>query len=232
MRWLLEDMHGGGKDRVRRLVRRPQDELAASPRLRAELAAAEAADAHQGPRHDAARHAVGVEFEELLHGALHALAVPFETEQALRDRGLAKTPDVLLEMPLGVPVDGAGGGDRAGNAAAPAARAPLRVVNWIDSKAMFGDARTFREDHLPQLRAYVHRHGPGAVIYWFDFAQRVREVLAAEEGGELLGGVLVLDRFPTRVVLPGGETLCAEFYAPCADDDATAAILPLPPPPP
>ena len=58
MRWLLEDIHGGDRERVRRLVRAPRDELAASPRLLAELAAAEAADAHQGPRHDAARHAV------------------------------------------------------------------------------------------------------------------------------------------------------------------------------
>ena len=34
---------------------------------------------------------------------------------------------------------------------------------------MFGDPHTHEKETMAQLQGYVHRYGPGMVIYWFDF---------------------------------------------------------------
>ena len=85
-----------------------------------------------------------------------------------------------------------------------------RVVNWIDSKATFGDARLHRVQSAEQYQRYINRFGPGLVIYWHGF---LADLVApeAERGGEGSragfgsggggGGeeeeeVLVMDRFP------------------------------------
>jgi hypothetical protein len=49
--------------------------------------------------------------------------VPFESEQALRERGTSRTPDVLLSCPMGVRVKPKDAKDDG-----------WRVVCWIDSK--------------------------------------------------------------------------------------------------
>ena len=61
---------------------------------------------------------VGLEYEFVLTEHLRALGVPFWTEVGLRSQNEQKTPDVRLLEPLLV------------NGAA---------VNWIESKALFGD---------------------------------------------------------------------------------------------
>ena len=70
------------------------------------------------------------------------------------------------------------------------------LQNWIDSKGMFADLDTFRE-HSDQLAGYVHRYGPGLVIYWYGYI----------EGLPNLSGdnVLVLDQFPDNWIFPTGE---------------------------
>lgn len=45
-----------------------------------------------------------------------------------------------------------------------------KMVCWIDSKALFGDVNTHQASVLPQAEAYVHRFGPGLVLYWFGHA--------------------------------------------------------------
>ena len=42
-------------------------------------------------------------------------------------------------------------------------------MNWIDSKAMFGDGLTHSEYEAQQYSSYANRFGPGAVVYWFGF---------------------------------------------------------------
>mmetsp|Transcript_3869 Transcript_3869/g.5399 ORF Transcript_3869/g.5399 Transcript_3869/m.5399 type:complete len:300 (-) Transcript_3869:3516-4415(-) len=110
-------------------------------------------DGHYGPRHDQTRHDIGIEYEKRLNQYLDRLAVPFEDEDDLRKRGLAKTPDVLLSIPLGYLFN-----DNT-----------IRVINWIDSKALFATPHTYHTEHRQQLLGYVNRLGPGAVIYWFGF---------------------------------------------------------------
>lgn len=71
------------------------------------------------------------------------------------------------------------------------------VINWIDSKAMFADVATFREN-LPQFRAYNNRYGRGMVIYWHGFAEAVRGELADDM-------IIVRDCLPEDWIFPTGE---------------------------
>jgi hypothetical protein len=64
-------------------------------------------------------------------------------------RGVStKTPDFLLHRPL--TVDG-------------------MVINWIESKANFGDLVEVRRNFTKQLSAYVKLFGPGIVVYWYGY---------------------------------------------------------------
>ena len=50
------------------------------------------------------------------------------------------------------------------------------VVNWIDSKAMFGDNHTHFTHNGAQLRGYVNRFGPGMVVYWAGVVDTIGQV--------------------------------------------------------
>ena len=121
-------------------------------RLRREVAHAVEADHFCGPYVDRVKHIAGVEYEELLAQKLRALGVPFLTEQQLRKRGDAKTPDAWLPVPLLV---------------------RGRLVHWIDSKATFGDAASHTDYHAKQFSSYIHRFDAGLVIYWFGYDQSI-----------------------------------------------------------
>lgn len=100
-------------------------------RLRAQVAVAVQEDPYNGPYVDKVRQMVGVEYECLLQQKLAARSIPYLTEKDLRTRGDAKTPDALLTVPLLV---------------------HGRVINWIDSKATFGDPISHDEYYNNQYR--------------------------------------------------------------------------------
>lgn len=102
------------------------------------------------------------------HGAQcawHTHTPPVLTRGACccRAKGFAKTPDVKLSVPIGVV-------GRDGKA---------HVVNWIDSKAMFGDNHTHFTHNGAQLRGYVNRFGPGMVVYWAGVVDTIGQVAGA-----------------------------------------------------
>ena len=117
-----------------------------------EVANAVESDPFCGPHVDAVKRLAGLEYEALLGQKLRALGVPFLTEDALRMRGEAKTPDALLSVPLLV---------------------RGRVVHWIDSKATFGDPWSHLEYHDNQYSSYLNRFGAGLVIYWAGFDESI-----------------------------------------------------------
>lgn len=116
-----------------------------------ELSACVQHDEHHSPYLDSVRNLTGSAYESLLESHLARHGIPFVTEAAQRVTGLAhKTPDVRLLSPILV---------------------HGQLVNWIDSKAQFADAK-IKQQHLDtQLRSYVNRFGKGMVIYWLDFVE-------------------------------------------------------------
>lgn len=114
----------------------------------------------------------------MLNELLRSKHMCFETEEELRKKGKPKTPDVLFLIPMGLPDFGAEG----------------HVVNWIDSKAMFGDLDTYA-DHLEQIKGYVNRYGPGLVIYW-------NGCVSTLQSNDM---VAITDNFPDNWIFPTGE---------------------------
>lgn len=86
--------------------------------------------------------------------------------------GYPKTPDAILINPILV---------------------NSRPVNWIESKALFGDPKSHQEYALKQFRPYCNRYGPGLVIYWFNFVDELQE-----EANE--DGYMIMNDFPTDIV--------------------------------
>jgi len=123
---------------------------------------------------------VGREFEEILYSKLDEMQICYETEIEMRKRGKSKTPDVLLLIPMAV----RSGKDN-----------KYYIVNWIDSKGMFGDEDSFAE-HQEQLHGYINRYGHGMVIYWHG---------CVESLCDLMDNILVTDRFPDHWMFPTGE---------------------------
>ena len=113
---------------------------------------------------------MGQEREAGLLARLQAQGILFETEAGMRAQGYPKTPDALLAYPVDV------GG---------------HVVNWIESKALFGDAAAHGMYARDQYWPYYNRFGPGLVIYWFGFVEELNV------DGER--GILLMDRFPEHV---------------------------------
>eukprot|EP00250_Pteridium_aquilinum_P005612 c15684_g1_i1 orf=41-973(+) len=113
------------------------------------------------------RRVTGIEYEAHLCRQLQELGIPFQTENDLRAAGFSKTPDVKLEVPIAV---------------------KGRIVNWIDSKASFGDECSHKNQAELQFQRYVNRFGPGMVIYWFGFVDELNNH----------PDVLLLDSFPSK----------------------------------
>ena len=149
------------------------------------------------------------------------IGIPFETETDLRGRGTSRTPDILLSCPMGVLVPKADGTGK-----------EWKIICWIDSKvrthgkriprlhslhllslidtsldycqAMFGDVSTHQTSVLPQAEAYVHRYGPGMVLYWFGHAP-------IERLGNSQGDIAIVSyELPESFKWPTGETFNRE----------------------
>lgn len=73
-----------------------------------------------------------------------------------------------------------------------------KMVCWIDSKAMFGDVNVHQSSVLPQAEAYLHRFGPGLILYWFGHAPI--EMLQSKHGED----ILVTNSLPEIFLTPTG----------------------------
>ncbi|CAB4068219.1 Uncharacterized protein C15orf41,Uncharacterized protein C15orf41 homolog [Lepeophtheirus salmonis] len=116
------------------------------------------------------RHCIGAEYEQLVKNNLKKLDIAFLDENDLRDRGYDKTPDVKLEVPIAV--NGT-------------------IINWIESKALFGDKKSHKGYLDDQLWSYWNRFGPGLVIYWFGFIDELNDLET--------GKILLSDSFPENI---------------------------------
>ncbi|XP_072929847.1 CDAN1-interacting nuclease 1 [Epargyreus clarus] len=107
-------------------------------------------DNQYGPYADIIKQSIGLEYELRLERELRLMNITFSDENVLRARGYDKTPDFKLEVPIAV--DG-------------------YIINWIESKALFGDEENHSGYLKEQLLCYWNRFGPGLVIYWFGYLE-------------------------------------------------------------
>ncbi|XP_041969097.1 CDAN1-interacting nuclease 1 [Aricia agestis] len=107
-------------------------------------------DNQYGPHADIIKQSIGLEYELRLERELRLLNISFSDEKLLRMRGYDKTPDFKLDVPIAI--DGF-------------------IVNWIESKALFGDEENHMGYLKEQLICYWNRFGPGLVIYWFGYLE-------------------------------------------------------------
>jgi hypothetical protein len=95
----------------------------------------------------------------------------FHDEVYLRRHGYDKTPDLKLAVPC---------------------MYRGRVINWIESKASFGDLDSHQRYINEQLASYGNRFGAGIVIYWFGYLDKVLE---CKENSNM---IIVADQFPAN----------------------------------
>ncbi|XP_053614087.1 CDAN1-interacting nuclease 1 [Plodia interpunctella] len=107
-------------------------------------------DNQYGPYADTIKQSIGLEYELRLERELRLMNITFSDENVLRSRGYDKTPDFKLDVPIAV--DGF-------------------IVNWVESKALFGDEENHSGYLKEQLSCYWNRFGPGLVIYWFGYLE-------------------------------------------------------------
>jgi len=129
-------------------------------------------DTLYGPNIDVIKKSIGDEYEEILKDSLRFQKIPFKDENVLRTQGYDKTPDILLTVPVAV---------------------QGKIVNWVESKASFGDEFTHKNYLREQYWSYWNRFGSGLVIYWFGF---VEELSAQTEEK----GIVISDCLPNNII--------------------------------
>jgi hypothetical protein len=93
--------------------------------------------------------------EKIIEIELQKNGVEYKTEKDLRGK-YPKTPDFFFEKPL--KLDGI-------------------ELNWVESKALFGDPRTHKIYSKKQYEKYYELFGEGRVIYWFGNVDVIDETL-------------------------------------------------------
>ena len=139
-------------------------------RLSLEVSHAHHRDDNYGPTAEFIKHCIGQEYEIRLQNEIIDLNLCFLDEKEQRERGFDKTPDIKLEVPI--VIDGC-------------------IINWIESKALFGDVENHASYLQDQLWSYWNRFGPGMVIYWFGFIEELKH-------NTRHSGILVADSFPSK----------------------------------
>ena len=121
-----------------------EPETACSPELRDEIIEIRNADLVYSPEGNERQRKRGIWGESLLHEWLDGQGITYRTEEDLRGV-YEKTPDALLDTPM--LYNG-------------------KKINWVESKASFGDNTEFRFNSKKQLIPYTKLFGPGLVVYW------------------------------------------------------------------
>jgi hypothetical protein len=146
---ILFQEDGYSKKEFWKYVREP--ECISNPRTKKEIIEITEADTIYSPWGNDVQHKRGAWGETKLQDWLTSHNVTYRTEKDLRGK-FTKTPDCLLDAPL--KVNG-------------------WTVNWIESKASFGDRIEFNKNIRGQLSQYVEMFGPGLVVYWFGHVDEV-----------------------------------------------------------
>lgn len=91
--------------------------------------------------------------ESILEKWLVKNGASFRREDDLRNDGIAKTPDFLLDEVM--EIDG-------------------KEVIWIESKALFGDEKEHQHYMNKQFSDYAEIFGTGMIVYWYGFLEGIK----------------------------------------------------------
>jgi hypothetical protein len=144
-------------------------------RLREEIRELLAHDMIYSPRGMELQRERGRRGEARLYSWLEKHGITYRTEVDLRGK-YAKTPDALLDRPIvffG------------------------QKLQWIESKANFGDDVELGKNLKRQLAPYTELFGEGAVVYWYGFVDG-----AASPPGILLWDAVALEGLTPQVAPP------------------------------
>jgi len=141
--YLIMNHNGIGKKTFRKMVNEP--ESIEDPRLRKEISVVRNNDRIYSPEGNLVQKKRGIWGEERMKVWLDQRKVRYKREEDLRGEG-QKTPDFLLDKAIYFRGE---------------------QVNWIESKASFGDEKEVRKNVSKQLVHYRDLFGSGMVIYWY-----------------------------------------------------------------
>ena len=147
--------------------------LLGDARLAYEVWLATLEDHSYGPLAEAIKGSVGEEHEQKIKDILKEKDIPYCDEHVLRGQGYDKTPDIKLEIPLALEEGG-------------------HIINWIESKALFGDPESHSGYLKDQFWSYWNRFGPGMVIYWAGYVKQL-DVHRSQ-------GIVLCDHFPEKII--------------------------------
>lgn len=119
---------------VSQLLKHPH--LINDARLAANVQQCSYSDNQEGPITDLRRRIIGEEYEQKLKQLANEAGIYFYDERDLRRMGYDKTPDIKVILPFlykGL------------------------IVNWIESKANFGDPKSHKWNIQQQLLSYCNR---------------------------------------------------------------------------
>eukprot|EP00099_Drosophila_melanogaster_P021558 NP_648806.1 uncharacterized protein Dmel_CG12713 [Drosophila melanogaster] len=200
-RMLLQEKY---KDRHRshisQLLRHPH--LIDDPKLAANVQQCIVSDNQEGSITDLRRRIVGEEYELKLKNLAKEAGIHFYDEKDLRRMGYDKTPDIKMILPF---------------------LYKGSVINWIESKANFGDTKGHKSNIQQQLQSYCNRFGPGMIIYWFGYHE---ETPALPDNNI---GITVLADFPAKEDLVFMQLAHEEYSAetPTTKEDSSSGSQPI-----
>uniref|UniRef100_A0A182PHI9 CDAN1-interacting nuclease 1 n=1 Tax=Anopheles epiroticus TaxID=199890 RepID=A0A182PHI9_9DIPT len=169
-RILLAKMyHESSKQEINEMLRMP--DLIPDSLLAVNVSYCLYSETMDGPITDLVRRFIGEEYEVRLKKMARDTGMIFYDEGDLRRTGYDKTPDLKMAVPF---------------------MYRGQTINWIESKASFGDMESHKRYVKDQLSSYGNRFGPGMVIYWFGYVESISD---CPENGNY---VTVIDGFPSK----------------------------------
>lgn len=154
------------KTEVKEMLRDP--DLIPDPYLSSNVYTCVFSDNQDGIIIDMVRYTVGEEYEVKLKQLAREAGLIFYDEGDLRRVGFDKTVDLLLAVQCIY---------------------KNTIINWIESKASFGDLESHSKYLNDQLISYSNRFGSGIIIYWFGFHEGILN--------KTNNNLIVLDDFPS-----------------------------------
>jgi len=149
MGMMIFQANGCSKKQFWKYVREPQ--AIVDKRIQRDIIEITQEDCVYSPWANEEQYKRGLWGEAQLQGWLNAKGLTYKTEKDLRGE-FPKTPDCLLDEPI---------------------RVNGWEINWIESKASFGDKIEINRNIKKQLEPYTELFGDGLVVYWFGFVDEV-----------------------------------------------------------